>query len=493
MYINSYISKGQHVFGDYQINFSKDGEAIPFEKAEKIDISSIETEKDNKEENHYTFIIGENGTGKTSLLKSIIIGLLSKYTDYNWMEICKGGLAYSKYFGKDFTHLHEYNSAAIGFNAILLFSNYRFLFIEKGLENMYFENHLGQDGSKVPLLRMLTSYSEHLGQLNHSLRNKDCTWRIQVEYFPQPHYEYADGGKRIEINPQLQPLFMTFRELVENESNGGSQNLGEKYGELLYNIAKNQYFPSTGHPRQHYIEITQSKIYQRLLEVAPYFLEGSTSKRIYNDREHSAYHIDSNVMGSLTEQDLWIIPLLADTGLIRYEIFLDEVPLNDLSSGEQVIIQLFCDLAPVCSKLKKKDSYLVLYDEPETSLHPKWQQQFPLLFQQVIEDIFGITDSHFIFSTHSPLILMNAANIPNSSILKFTYNNKKFKSEKIIDLPRYCIEELLLDEFGISYFSGKETAQMEDTLEHMDLTASITHTNELKTEIDNLYQKVMYQ
>lgn len=496
MYIKSYISKNQHVFGDYQINFESDGTLLSPDIVQKMEVSEIVTAKDERHANHYSFIIGENGSGKTSLLKSIIIGLLNKYTDNNWTEIRKGGLGYSKYVGRNFTHMHEYQKSSVGLNAIILWANYRFLSTEKGLEYMYFENRMGQAGSKVPLLRMLKSYNEKLNELNYYLRNKECTWRIEIEYFPQPQYEYGDGGQMIEINPNLQPLYSAFTTLITNESKGINQNLGDEYGQFLYNVTSNPYFPTRvdpKNPRQHFIEIAESGIYKKLQELAPVFKRGSSNDRIYNGREHSSYYIDHDAISSIHEPELWILPLLADMGLVRYEIFLDDVPLNELSSGEQMIIQLFCNLAPICAKLGTNNSYLILCDEPETSLHPKWQQQFPLIFKQVVEDIYGITDSHFIFCTHSPIIIHNAVQLGNSSVLKFVYKNNKFSSKVVKDVNKFCIEQLLLDDFGFEYLSQSELDVMANILNEYDAKKVVCDTPMLKSQIDDLYNQVIKQ
>lgn len=494
MYIKSYISKNQHVFGDYHINFESDGSPLSPDIAQTKEVSEMVTAKEDGQANHYSFIIGENGSGKTSLLKSIIIGLLSKYTDNNWTEIRKGGLSYSKYVGKKFTHMHEYQKSSVGFNAIVLWANYRFLSAEKGLENMYFENRMGQTGSKVPLLRMLKSYNEKLNDLNYYLRNKDCTWRIEIEYFPQPQYEYRDGGKIIEINHNLQPLYSAFTTLITNESKGINQNLGDEYGQFLYNVANNPYFPTRvdpKNPRQHFIEIAESGIYKKLQELAPVFKRGSSNDRIYNGREHSSYYIDHNALSSLKEEDLWILPLLAEMGLVRYEIFMDDIPLNELSSGEQMIIQLFCNLAPICAKLGTNSSYLILCDEPETSLHPRWQQQFPLIFKTVVEDIYGINDSHFIFCTHSPIIIHNAVQLGNSSVLKFAYKNNKFSSKIVNDVNKFCIEQLLIDDFGFEYLPQSKLDEMANMLKEYDAKNVVCDTSTLKSQIEELYNQVM--
>jgi len=56
-----------------------------------------------------------------------------------------------------------------------------------------------------------------------------------------------------------------------------------------------------------------------------------------------------------------------------------------------------------------RDGSLVLIDEPETSLHPEWQTRYINLMREVFADFIGC---HFVFSTHSPLIV---ADMPKGS------------------------------------------------------------------------------
>ena len=55
MFIKSYISKNQHVFGDYQINFESDGTLLSPDIARKMEVSEIVTAKDEGHANHYSF------------------------------------------------------------------------------------------------------------------------------------------------------------------------------------------------------------------------------------------------------------------------------------------------------------------------------------------------------------------------------------------------------------------------------------------------------
>jgi len=83
-----------------------------------------------------------------------------------------------------------------------------------------------------------------------------------------------------------------------------------------------------------------------------------------------------------------------------------EHDLRDASSGQISILTVFLSVAA-----HLRDGSLVLIDEPETSLHPEWQNRYVNLIQEVFADFKGC---HFVFSTHSPLIV---ADMPAGSII----------------------------------------------------------------------------
>lgn len=73
-----------------------------------------------------------------------------------------------------------------------------------------------------------------------------------------------------------------------------------------------------------------------------------------------------------------------------------EYRLDELSSGEW---QLFYSLANLV--LNVRDNSLILIDEPENSLHPRWQTEYLGLVRDLIKHAEGC---HVIIATHSPLI-----------------------------------------------------------------------------------------
>lgn len=83
----------------------------------------------------------------------------------------------------------------------------------------------------------------------------------------------------------------------------------------------------------------------------------------------------------------------------------DELSLANLSSGERGYI-----LAGLAFCFCTANNSLVLFDEPENSLHPEWQGRIINDLDQVLRSI-GIATT-VVVATHSPLI---AASVPNKS------------------------------------------------------------------------------
>ena len=77
----------------------------------------------------------------------------------------------------------------------------------------------------------------------------------------------------------------------------------------------------------------------------------------------------------------------------------EEFDINDLSSGEK---QLF--LRTLSIKMLEPKNSIILIDEPELSLHPKWQQRIVEVYKKIGEN------NQIIVATHSPHILGSVSN-----------------------------------------------------------------------------------
>ncbi|ELS3714172.1 ATP-binding protein [Vibrio fluvialis] len=83
----------------------------------------------------------------------------------------------------------------------------------------------------------------------------------------------------------------------------------------------------------------------------------------------------------------------------------EEFPVTALSSGERLFLLIILALC-----FSTDDNSLILFDEPENSMHPKWQEKVT----QVICNIFSkfALESKLIIATHSPLVV---SSVPNTS------------------------------------------------------------------------------
>lgn len=95
--------------------------------------------------------------------------------------------------------------------------------------------------------------------------------------------------------------------------------------------------------------------------------------------------------------------VLVNVGLMRLidlkleKIGYGELSLRRASSGEQCLLVLMLGIAGHIT-----DGSSILIDEPEISLHPRWQEQFMML---LTTSFSAYKKCHFIVATHSPQII----------------------------------------------------------------------------------------
>lgn len=122
--------------------------------------------------------------------------------------------------------------------------------------------------------------------------------------------------------------------------------------------------------------------------------------------------------------------------------------LDDASSGE---LSLLCSYAYIASQIQHADTLLI--DEPENSLHPRWQRDYC----RRLLDQFHYYEPHLIIATHSPHIVQGAQSAGVDVHL--------VKLPLIEEAPRALtksIEGTLLEAFGVlspasHYLSEKVT------------------------------------
>lgn len=118
------------------------------------------------------------------------------------------------------------------------------------------------------------------------------------------------------------------------------------------------------------------------------------------------------------------------------------LPLSELSSGQWHVLSSLLFTA-----ISVDDDSLVLIDEPENSLHPAWQREYPVLFHDALSCVQGV---HVVVATHSPLI---ASSLPpgKAEVIKLArtrYGNISAKPVKSGPFG-WTADDILLQVFGL--------------------------------------------
>lgn len=149
------------------------------------------------------------------------------------------------------------------------------------------------------------------------------------------------------------------------------------------------------------------------------FLLDGTNREMQSDEIiwlHIGEYSFSDVQKStLIELFIWESKLRKLKAINRIEVYLRrkgrEISMLNASSGELALITSIIYLSTIIN-----ERTVILIDEPENSLHPKWQKEYV----QTLFDIFYYYQPKIIIATHSPLIL-NGAEL-------FTDNPQVYKS-----------------------------------------------------------------
>lgn len=129
------------------------------------------------------------------------------------------------------------------------------------------------------------------------------------------------------------------------------------------------------------------------------------------------------------------------------------IPIDSLSSGEKQVVYRGCFLL---KDVNATNGAFVFIDEPEISLHPKWQMKIMDYYKGIFTDENGIQTSQIFAVTHSPFVIHND-NRRNDKVIILARDEN---GEIIVkDKPEYfkCDSvEAVQDAFSIKSFSAEQ-------------------------------------
>lgn len=127
----------------------------------------------------------------------------------------------------------------------------------------------------------------------------------------------------------------------------------------------------------------------------------------------------------------------------------DKIDISKLSSGQQELIIKLSNLSKTLATVD-----YILIDEPETSLHPRWQRDIVKTIKNLLRNE---DDCPQIFlATHSEKVLESLIDEEDVLIYRFSKNNKKIEIKEIdqlkLSLPKTTFAELDFSIFNIDTF-----------------------------------------
>ena len=198
---------------------------------------------------------------------------------------------------------------------------------------------------------------------------------------------------------------------------------------------------------------------------------GDVQKKVFNEINEIFENLNIDVKVEDISQDGRNITLFTNSAGDKFDI-------NELSSGEK---QLF--LRTLAIKMLNPENSIILIDEPELSLHPKWQQKIVDVYRKIGEN------NQIIIATHSPHIL-GSVKKENIMLLDKDEDGKIVvkTGDKLYDSYGQPTERILEDIMGLKTTRNQEIFDRLKKIREM-VNENKYETDEFKkdyTELKNL-------
>ena len=190
------------------------------------------------------------------------------------------------------------------------------------------------------------------------------------------------------------------------------------------------------------------------------------------------------------ETDIFVKELIEHCKKIGFRVPALEFKF-DISSGEYAFLSLFADLHSMNLNNEKSNrkNFLLLLDEPDVTMHPRWQRNFVFWLMKFINNYFCGCNVQIIITTHSPILL---SDFPSQNVLYLKQNKDEksgIKGEKNIARRTFgCnIHTLFLDSF---FLEDEGTMGRFAEIQINKLIDNLLHNKENKNINDEIIQYV---
>jgi predicted ATPase len=379
--------------------------------------------KYDKSDNHFTLIVGNNGTGKSRILGSIAKVLKGDFRSRH------SDLFYFSQFEKTRDPKKVISVSNSLSDKFPLDKSFRY-----GNEINYkdeFYNYLGTRGRMGSSSRTLIRRAVDILLENYSNKHISKCYRHVFDYLdykPVITLEYSIIQRELsdfegqEITPEQIENYI----LKKSRYSGLNQNI---YG----NISEKY--------RNRFTEICDFLNDLRNKGEKKYEMEIDFSSSNINKlgKDNYKYEVDLKIYE--------ILNILRKINMVReFDVKLIKkgnrpFSFSDASSGEANILCTLIALIPLV-----EDYSCILIDEPEISLHPTWQYRYIELLNKIFESFKGC---HIIIASHSHFLV---SDLPtnNSSVVTLRRENEIIKSTLLEESTfGWSAEDILLNVFNM--------------------------------------------
>lgn len=375
--------------------------------------------------NFYSILIGENGCGKSRLLKQMITALTHNNSDKKRQLVIHSSVG---------NEVYELNFQR---NAL-----YTSLF-----------------GKKTSLPRQAINVLAFTGSISDKLPSSSQKYLCNYLYLgPVERNEYLLGAKNFLDSAIMNLLFSLVPDRVGSKVEKLSKafefiNYESKFHIIFHVGSKELYKLKDASTKERAFKKYLADNYQGEIgdsEIKAlqdyYYRTASWLKKKGRTSVRLIFDLNDNKCFEKSLAEFSYIKLLSEIKLFKDPVVKllncdkREVNSSDLSSGESLILTSMLKLATFV-----RENSIIIIDEPEISLHPHWQSRYVYMLDSILGSDLGC---HIIMATHSHIVVSNLPH-DRSEVLRLEPDKGIVSATAYTNTSDLSAEEIMLEIFNL--------------------------------------------
>lgn len=413
---------------------------------------NLVNEDEFKNDEYISFIIGQNGTGKSKLLEAISLFLTNVYRFHNendkWnikygieIDIYSDGVLYKLEYknGLIFSHADSTDVRTIlPDNLIVNVFTFNDKYPFVNTEEFYHYCGLRTVSNSIYVNKPTEDCFNNLSSLIQDSKKLKVTNAIfkELNFSKKISVSYLKISNKIERDIRFLKIKSDFKK-------------NQKFGEEDFRVFKSLVKSTISKNKNDNYKIKRFINNSKEINTVLTFLCGQKELNRNNELIYSwEDNLENTEVISNNEfiNKIEVFKILREIGILQFDKFQvfrnDYFNFNDASSGEFHFLNLFSSILA-----NIKEASIVIIDEPEISLHPNWQNM--LLY--ILEPLFNaFPKSQFLIASHSHL-MVSSLKKSNSTLvtMKKDIDGLIIKNLDKLDTYGWSAEQILFDVFDM--------------------------------------------